>query len=432
MMMKREQIKTAHITTITPKLLALAVAGAAAMPVMADSDFHAYFRSGIGSSTDGGDQVCYKAGGAPAKYRLGNECETYAALRLIHPIATEGKGSFKVTTEIIYNSDQNTDFESIKADGSGSGNDYIVPRRFNVSGTDVIEALPGATLWIGKEFVDRQDSHINDFFFWDPKGPGVGLKDVDVGFGKMSFAWVRNSSDDITDGEGDKGNLVNNTYDIRISKIAVTDKKYLEFGVDIGTTNATDDVAYEGKNNSGLLFTANFYQSDFMNGSNKLTIQKAKDGMIQEGSTGNQNGANSGSLFRIVDQGTTRLSGNLEAQYVAIYQKKDDDNAANGGYKWISAGIRPVYQWGGYSSTAVELGMDQIKPIKDGFDDTRMTKLTVAQQFSLGSSIMSRPALRLFATYAKWDENGNSNSGGVTPVDATSGLSFGAQTEVWF
>ena len=440
-MMKREPINTARPTAIAQKLLALAVAGAASMPVLADpSDFHVYFRSGIGSSMDGGDQVCYKAGGAPAKYRLGNECETYAAVRLIKDQDVEGAGKFKITTEMIYETDQNTDWEQIN--GNTSSADRIAIRRFNVAGTDVIESLPGATLWIGKEFVNRQDVHMNDFFFWDPKGPGVGLSNVDVGFAKLGVSWVRNNSEDMTDGEGDKGNVVNNTYDIRLSGIALGEGKSLEVGVDIGTTSGTEDLAYEGKNNSGLLFTANLYQTNFLGGSNKLTIQKAKDGMIGEASTGNQNGANEGSLFRIIDQGVTKLADNVEAQYVVIYQNKDDNavytDEARGkssttyGYKWVSAGIRPVFYWSGYSSTALELGIDKVDPKDDNYDSTSMTKLTVAQQFSSGQKFFARPALRLFVTYAKWNENGNSNAGGVSPADATSGISFGAQTEVWF
>ncbi|MCY0967014.1 maltoporin [Parathalassolituus penaei] len=433
-MMKREQMKT--VRSIAPKLLALAVASAAAMPVMADSDFHAYLRSGIGSSMDGGDQVCYQAGGAPAKYRLGNECETYAAMRMIHPIASTGKASFKVTTELGYYTDQDKDFETMTASNPASegteAGDKIVLRRFNVAGTDVIEALPGATLWVGKEFVSRQDSNINDFFFWDPKGPGVGLNNVDVGFGKLAVAWTRNGSTDGVDGNGIDGNVVNNSYDIRVSNIAVTETSNLEAGIDFGTSRGTDGYTYEGANNNGLLVSVNYNQTAVLGGTNKFTVQYGKDGMTSDSSNGNQDGTLSGKLVRVLDQGVTKLADNLEAQYVVIYQKRDNDNAANGGYKWLSAGVRPVYQWGGYTSTAVELGLDQVKPLNDGFADTKMTKLTVAQQFSLAPTIMARPTLRLFATYAKWDDNGNKNSEGITPDGKTNGLSIGAQTEVWF
>src|SRR5215469_6394759 len=40
-------------------------------------EFHGYFRSGYGLNSDGGQQVAFQAPGADAKYRLGNEAETY-------------------------------------------------------------------------------------------------------------------------------------------------------------------------------------------------------------------------------------------------------------------------------------------------------------------------------------------------------------------
>src|SRR5438552_1949511 len=40
-------------------------------------EFHGYFRSGYGLNSQGGGQVVFQAPGADAKYRLGNEAETY-------------------------------------------------------------------------------------------------------------------------------------------------------------------------------------------------------------------------------------------------------------------------------------------------------------------------------------------------------------------
>lgn len=43
-------------------------------------EFHGYFRSGYGLNSAGGQQVAFEAPGAGAKYRLGNEAETYGEL----------------------------------------------------------------------------------------------------------------------------------------------------------------------------------------------------------------------------------------------------------------------------------------------------------------------------------------------------------------
>src|SRR6185503_10318707 len=44
---------------------------------MGTFEFHGYFRSGYGQNSAGGQQVAFQAPGAGAKYRLGNEAETY-------------------------------------------------------------------------------------------------------------------------------------------------------------------------------------------------------------------------------------------------------------------------------------------------------------------------------------------------------------------
>src|SRR5215813_6550026 len=44
---------------------------------MQSFEFHGYFRSGYGINGEGGEQIAFQAPGADAKYRLGNEAETY-------------------------------------------------------------------------------------------------------------------------------------------------------------------------------------------------------------------------------------------------------------------------------------------------------------------------------------------------------------------
>ncbi|MGB1092714.1 MAG: maltoporin, partial [Oceanobacter sp.] len=427
---------------LTHSLMTLALAAATATTSVAafaddGSKFKLYMRSGIGASADGGDQVCYKAAGAPSKYRLGNECDTYAAVRLFKDVykddATGAK--FQVKTEVIYQSDQSTDWEAISAAGGGSSSDRIVIRRFNVSGTDVIEALPGATVWAGKEFIDRQNVHINDFFYWDPKGPGAGIRNIDVGVGKLSVAWLRSGTSEGTSATAGDYNQAGNNYDIRLSKIALAEGMSMEVGANIGVvsngTTSGDDLAATEEGNGGNLFTLNIMNDDLMGVKNKLIIQKGSDGMINSSNSGNLNTSLEGSMFRVIDTGTFKMGSATEAQFVAIYE--NNERAGDTGYKWLSAGIRPVVQWGGHSSTAFELGYDKVTPEAAGSDSATLTKFTVAQQFSAGSKFFSRPAIRFFATYAKWNEEGvNSNAGGVTQTDTTSGISFGAQTEVWF
>ncbi len=90
---------------ITLRKLPLAVAVAAGvMSAQALAvDFHGYARSGIGWTGSGGEQQCFKATGAQSKYRLGNECETYAELKLGQELWKEGDKSFYFDTNVAGN-----------------------------------------------------------------------------------------------------------------------------------------------------------------------------------------------------------------------------------------------------------------------------------------------------------------------------------------
>ena len=73
----------------------------------------------------------------------------------------------------------------------------------------------------------------------------------------------------------------------------------------------------------------------------------------------------------------------------------------------------------------------------------KLAKATAGTQFSMGRGIWARPAIRFYATYAKWNDAA-ARAGTVTctgrdcgtPVDAyrdkRSGVSYGMQLEGWF
>ena len=59
---------------------------------MASFEFHGYFRSGYGLNGKGGQQVAFIAPGADAKYRLGNEAETYGEVDPCQQLAESATG----------------------------------------------------------------------------------------------------------------------------------------------------------------------------------------------------------------------------------------------------------------------------------------------------------------------------------------------------
>lgn len=439
---------------ITLRKLPLAVAVAAGvMSAQALAvDFHGYARSGIGWTGSGGEQQCFQATGAQSKYRLGNECETYAELKLGQEVWKEGDKSFYFDTNVAYSVAQQNDWEATDP----------AFREANVQGKNLIEWLPGSTIWAGKRFYQRHDVHMIDFYYWDISGPGAGLENIDVGFGKLSLAATRSQ-----EAGGSYIFTSNNTYhnfkdtandvfDVRLAQMEVNPGGTLELGADYGRANKTDGYSFaDGASKDGWMFTAEHTQS-MLKGYNKFVVQYATDAMTTQGKglsqgsfTGNDYNKdteigvvdnkinNNGFLVRILDHGAISLGDSWDLMYVGMYQDIDRDD--NNGTTWYTVGVRPMYKWTPIMSTLLEVGYDNVKSQKT--DDTNnQYKITLAQQWQAGDSIWSRPAIRVFATYAKWDEKwGYDNGIAKSDTKATTysrgdndEWSFGAQMEIWW
>ena len=426
--------------------LAIAVAAGILSAQAGAVDFKGYARSGIGWTGSGGEQQCFQATGAQSKYRLGNECETYAELKLGQEVWKEGDKSFYFDTNVAYSVSQQNDWESTSP----------AFREANVQGKNLIEWLPGSTIWAGKRFYQRHDVHMIDFYYWDISGPGAGIENIDLGFGKLSLAATRSSESGGSatfadrDANGDRvyDNVVpNDVFDVRLAGLETNPGGTLEPGVDYGHTNIPDDYYLQpGASKDGWLFTAEHTQS-MMKGFNKFVLQYGTDSMTSNGKGIPQGGSvdNDGSMWRVLDHGAITLADRWDLMYVGMYQNIDRDN--NNGTEWWTVGVRPMFKWTPIMSTLLEVGYDNVKSQKTDEKNSQY-KITLAQQWQAGDSIWSRPAIRVFATYAKWDEKwgyaNNSDTGytsGVAYSDTSAKTfsrgdddewTFGAQMEIWW
>lgn len=421
--------------------LTLAAAAALLSPSVMAVDFHGYARSGIGWAGSGGEQQCFQATGASSKYRLGNECETYAELKLGQQAWKEGDKSFYFDTTLAYAVSQRSDFESVTPGF----------REVNVTGVNLIDALPGAIIWAGKRFYQRHDVHMIDFYYWDISGPGAGLENVDLGFGKLSLAATRNGESGGSLGylnnEWQERPTINDVFDIRLADLNVNAGGTLELGVDYGRANPEQGFHLaEGASKDGWMLTAEHMQI-MQNGSNKFAVQYATDAMTTL-NNGRSQGAtidNSGRLIRVLDYGAVDFNDSWGLMYVAMYQDLDRDN--NNGTSWFTLGARPMYKWTPIMSTLLEVGYDNVKSQLTGQRNSQY-KVTLAQQWQAGDSIWARPALRVFASWAKWHEKwgyASQDDSGYSADLAYSDsslhtfsrgnndeVSFGAQMEIWW
>src|SRR5262249_10062497 len=97
-------------------------------------EFHGYFRSGYGLNSKGGSQVAFQAPGADAKYRLGNEAETYGEFIFANNWLNPGHSDQAwIKTEVMI--EANTSNSASYANFPGNnGTLYRYHRRFNPFG----------------------------------------------------------------------------------------------------------------------------------------------------------------------------------------------------------------------------------------------------------------------------------------------------------
>ena len=106
-------------------------------------EFHGYFRSGYGLNSEGGQQVAFEAPGAGAKYRLGNEAETYGEFIFVNNWVNPNQSSDSAwaKTEVMIEANT-TNSASYANFANGVGNDQYRLREAFVQLGNVLEFQP--------------------------------------------------------------------------------------------------------------------------------------------------------------------------------------------------------------------------------------------------------------------------------------------------
>jgi sucrose porin len=159
--------------------------------------------------------------------------------------------------------------------------------------------------------------------------------------------------------------------------------------------------------------------------------------------------------WRLVLDGLASLGNGWDVSTFAFYQKDKNyrwwtgDMEGWGRSMWV-AGVRPQQQITKNFAMQYEVGYeylddDNFKGVSGSKGKGGMTKATIAPTLTFDSGFWSRPQLRLFATYAKWDEgvadaidgnydwgSGTLSAGSYSRSGKTDTWNFGVQGEVWF
>jgi maltoporin len=399
-----------------PKALKLAGLALAASAVCAPAfavDWGGYFRTGPGGSKKDAQRACYGLPGEGMKYRLGNECDFYGEFLLSQGFEKDGVNyKAHLMTNLF---EGNTDGNTSKV---GINQMYVEGKGFDIA--------PGANFWIGKRFYGRADVHIVDTFFTNMSGTGAGVNEVDVGAGKLAFAYFH--TDDANDASLRRsGNRLNaEFYDIGVNpggKLRL-----------IGTYtdgNFSDDPATPAADGGedGFGFTVQHNQEiSALGGSNTLWVQVAQGSAGLNGNFANLSAPSGNKSWRLVD-GLTWQLGAFGGQAMVMFQQDKVDGG--GDTDSISVGGRASYAFTKHFKLVAEAGYSQRKP--DGAATQKLAKFTLAPTLSTGPGFWNRPELRLYVTTAKWNDAA-APAMGLPPAfnGKTKGTSYGAQVEIWF
>jgi maltoporin len=389
-------------------------------------EFHGYLRSGFGINERGGQQIAFQAPGAPAKYRLGNEAETYAEMIFVNNWINKerdpNKAWFKTEvlimaiTENLESFDPSSDFRFREAFAQ-AGN--ILPGRFKP-----------AKVWAGERYYMRQQIYTNDFWYTDMSGYGAGIEDIPVGTGKAAFAWIGSANPTTVTAQG---NVPKRTTDLRL----------YDFKVPGGRGGAWYNYSYA---KVGQLDNGDFYPSanghavglehkriELLGGYNQLTFQYGTGAASNLVAT-----AQPPTVFW-QDAKTLLINDHLLFEFdekfsimpTALFGWHQDGTPDEPGFKWVSFGAQPVYFINKHFSLAFDAGFDYVKDGNGEFSGW-LRKFTFAPQITPLPEFWSRPSLRAFITYANWSDGLVGFVGGDAYKNRKSGLSAGVQVETWW
>lgn len=291
--------------------------------------------------------------------------------------------------------------------------DEVGLKKFYAGVTNIFESQPNAYLWAGRDFHQRPQQGLNDYFWMMHDGQGAGIKNLDLGGLKLDFAGVAQASS----GTGDSG-----VY-------AITSKFH---GISLGDLGSLSILANYG-------FESDQYDENGVktnpDSSDAFQIGAAIDSRWSMGGTQlilrYAENADNGVFWKTEDLTTlyASFSGNVQSsdsfntEYLVAYHDYDDSTAES--RTNYSAIVRPMMTWSNVHSTWLEAGYSLVD--YDESDENSAWKVTLSQNVSFGFA-GARPMIRFYATVGSADNQVSSNT-----YDAKQDtLALGAMFESWW
>ena len=394
-------------------------------------EFHGYFRSGYGLNSQGGQQVAFQAPGAGAKYRLGNEAETYGEFIFVNNWVNPDHDSDRAWfhTEVMLEANT-SDSASYANFNNGTGNDQFRLREVFVRAGNVFESQPDAKFWAGQRYYRRQHIEINDFYPLDMSGYGAGFEDLHLGVGKLAVGFLAGARPDIRTANGNytKSNIDVRFYDVKAP--GGTLAGWFDFATGKGGTTPGGEVI---PSSSGYAFGIRHQRLEWHGGYHAFGLQYGT-GPASNFSTSIDDPTrfvNSTARFLLTENVLLQPNDKFAIMPIFILQRTRDGNPQHGWDQWASFGARPQVFFTKHLSLAFEGGFDHTRSSTGQYDGW-LRKFTIAPQIGAGRQFFSRPVFRAFLTYANWSNGLRGYVGGIPFQNRTDGLTYGVQAETWW
>lgn len=415
-------------------------------------DFHGYVRTGIGGSGAGGQLQCFAAPNADFKFRLGNECETYLETQFDQTMYKDRSGlEFKFSTMLGYKTGQGADYQVIEPK-DGDGPNELTVRQAWIGA--VVPGLHNALFWAGKRYFQRQDVHMIDFYYWDVSGPGAGVEDI-------YLKWFKGSVSAFQHHGGNQRQIWRTDY--RIYGVPVpADFGTLSLGLELFFDSSPHGSGAPNTRSKTSPMINVQHNYNLFGGRNKLTFQYGTGSATPlnnypQFDNSNGNGDTDSRQYRVVEDLVINPFDEFSMGFVFVYadyknrysnDPKNNTQTWNTAHQW-ALGARPIYHFSDLVSLAVEGGYQSVTP-QNGTDQDARALFKVTPSLVIhpapgpGGAYFTRPELRIFLTYASWNDaaqrdgifgqNACATTGQSTGVYNCDkhGFTFGAQAESWW
>ncbi|HCO8607745.1 carbohydrate porin [Escherichia coli] len=299
--------------------------------------------------------------------------------------------------------------------------------------TNVLASNSDAYIWAGRDFHQRPQQGINDYFWMTHDGQGAGVKNFDIGgikFDLATVAAVESCNPEVMEdetnpsritctggsGTGDKGNYAV-TSKIHGMKLGPLDLElYANYGFDSKAVEGEDKLkAWQGafvvshSNDSGV----NKVIARYSDNSDNSVYNKTDDLTTIYASF----------------EGSHKFTQQAQIEYLLAFHDYDNSSIKSDNRKNYGVIVRPMYFWNDVHSTWLEAGYQRVDYDKGG--DNSGWKLTLSQNISIAMGPEFRPMLRFYMTGGQVDNDRTARVNG-TKEETLDDFNLGAMWEAWF